>query len=101
MTTPMLVYWSKTLIPTARQAPAEAEAPSHQLMIRAGLIRKLGSGVYDYLPLGLRSLQKACQIVREEMAAAGAQEVMLPSLQPIELWERTGRREAYGDNLFV
>jgi prolyl-tRNA synthetase len=99
--TPLLQHWSKTLIPTARQVPAEAEVPSHQLMLRAGLIRKLGAGVYDYLPLGLRSLQKAMQIIREEMAAAGAVEVLLPALHPIELWQRTGRDVAYGDNLFV
>lgn len=97
----MPTKWSATLIPTARQAPSEAEVPSHQLMLRAGLIRKLGAGVYDYLPLGYRALRKAMQIVREEMDRAGAVEVFLPTLQPIELWEQTGRRAAYGDNLFV
>jgi prolyl-tRNA synthetase len=97
----MATKWSNTLIPTARQAPADAVVPSHQLMIRAGLIHKLGSGVYTYLPLGLRALQKAMQIVREEMDKAGAVEVLMPTLQPIELWEQTKRREAYGDNLFV
>jgi prolyl-tRNA synthetase len=97
----MPTYWSKTLIPTLRQVPAEAEVPSHQLMLRAGLIRKLGAGVYDYLPLGLRALRKAMQIVREEMEAAGAVEILMPTLQPIELWEQTGRRKAYGENLFV
>ncbi|MEX0776193.1 MAG: proline--tRNA ligase [Phycisphaeraceae bacterium] len=97
----MPTLWSQTLIPTARQVPAEAEVPSHQLMLRAGLIRKLGAGVYDYLPLGLRSLRKAMEIIRQEMNAAGAVEVMLPALQPIELWERTGRRAAYGPNLFI
>jgi prolyl-tRNA synthetase len=89
------------LIPTARQVPGEAEVPSHQLMLRAGIIRRVGSGIYDYLPLGLRALHKAMAIVREEMNRAGAVEVLLPSLQPIELWERTGRRTAYGENLFV
>ena len=97
----MPTFWSQTLIPTLRQAPAEAEAPSHRLMLRAGLIRQLGSGAYTYLPLGLRSLRKAMQIVREEMDAIGAAEVLLPSIQPIDLWQRTGRRDAYGDNLFV
>jgi prolyl-tRNA synthetase len=97
----MPTLWSKTLIPTLRQVPAEAEVPSHQLMLRAGLIRKLGAGVYDYLPLGYRSLRKAMEIVRREMEAAGAVEVFLPSLQPIELWEQTGRRAAYGENLFL
>ena len=94
-------FWSKTLIPTSRQAPSEAEAPSHQLMLRAGFIRKIGAGVYDYLPLGLRSLRKVMEIIRQEMNAAGAVEVLMPTLQPVELWEKTGRRAAYGDNLFV
>jgi prolyl-tRNA synthetase len=70
-------------------------------MLRAGLIRQLGAGVYDYLPLGWRSLYKAINIVRDEMNNAGAVEVLLPTLQPIELWEQTGRRTAYGDNLLV
>jgi prolyl-tRNA synthetase len=96
----MPTLWSKTLIPTARQVPAEAEVPSHQLMLRAGLIRKLGAGVYDYLPMGVRSLRKAMQIIHEEMANAGALEVMLPALIPIELYQTTGRDQAYGDNLF-
>ncbi len=97
----MLTHWSRTLIRTARHVPAEAEVPSHQLMLRAGLIRKLGSGVYSYLPLGLRSLQKVSAIIRDEMNKAGAIEILMPTLQPMELWEKTGRREAYGDNLFV
>lgn len=96
----MPTLWSQTLIPTARQVPAEAEVPSHQLMLRAGLLRKLGAGVYSYLPLGLRSLQKAMAIVREEMATAGAHEVFMPAMVPIELYKQTGRDEAYGDNLF-
>ena len=97
----MPTLWSQTLIPTARQVPGEAEVPSHQLMLRAGFIRKLGAGVYDYLPLGLRSLKKVMAIVRQEMDRAGAIEVFLPTLQPVELWEQTGRRAAYGENLFV
>ena len=97
----MPTFWTRTLIPTSRQVPAEAEVPSHQLLLRAGYIRKVGSGIYDYLPLGWRSLQKAMAIVRQEMDAAGAVELMLPVLQPIELWERTGRRTDYGPNLFV
>lgn len=96
----MATRWTQTLIPTARQVPAEAEVPSHQLMLRAGLIRKLGAGIYDYLPLGLRSLQKAMSIIREEMAAAGAVEVFLPTLIPLDLFRSTGRDVAYGDNLF-
>ncbi|MCC6580881.1 MAG: proline--tRNA ligase [Phycisphaeraceae bacterium] len=97
----MPTFWKQSLIPTARQVPAEAEVPSHQLMIRAGLIRKVSAGLYCYLPLGWRSLWKAANIVREEMNQAGATEVHLTGLQPIELWEQTGRRAAYGDNLFV
>ena len=96
----MPTYWTQTLIPTARNVPAEAEVPSHQLMLRAGMIRKLGAGIYDYLPLGLRSLQKAMSIIREEMARAGAIEVLLPAMVPIELYQQTGRDQAYGDNLF-
>ena len=97
----MPTLWSQTLIPTTRQVPAEAEVPSHQLLLRAGFIHKLGAGIYDYLPLGLRCLQKIMGIIREEMNAAGAVEVLLPTLQPVELWEQTGRRTAYGENLFV
>ena len=98
---PRIAYWSRTLIPTLRETPGDAVVPSHQWMLRAGLIRRLGSGLYSYLPLGVRSLRKAEQIVREEMDAAGALEVDLPKMQPIELWEKTGRRAGYGDNLFV
>ena len=83
--------WSTTLIPTLRETPSEAETASHKLMLRAGLMRKLASGVYSYLPLGLRSLQKAMTIVREEMNRAGAQEILMPVLHPAELWQETGR----------
>lgn len=93
--------WSQSLIPTLRQVPAEAVAPSHQLMLRAGLIHQVAAGAYSYLPLGWRVLNKAIGIVRREMDAAGAVEVFLPTLQPIEWWEQTGRRVNYGDNLFV
>ncbi|MEM6756274.1 MAG: proline--tRNA ligase [Planctomycetota bacterium] len=96
----MPTRWSQTLIPTARQAPADAVVPSHQLLLRAGYIHPLAAGVYDYLPLGKRSLEKAIAIVRRHMDPISA-EVFLPSLQPIDLWERTVRRAAYGDNLFV
>ncbi|MEO0964820.1 MAG: proline--tRNA ligase [Planctomycetota bacterium] len=96
----MPTRWSQTLIPTARQAPADATVPSHQLLLRAGYIHPLAAGVYDYLPLGKRSLEKAIAIVRRHMDPISA-EVFLPSLQPIDLWERTQRRAAYGDNLFV
>jgi len=93
--------WSQTLIPTLRQVPGEAVAPSHQLMLRAGFIQQVASGAYAYLPLGFRVLDKVMTIIREEMDRAGAAEVLLPALQPIDWWEQTGRREAYGDNLFI
>ncbi len=96
----MPTFWSQTLIPTLRNAPADAEVPSHQLMLRAGLIRKLGSGSYTYLPAGVRSLQRVQQIIREEMAAAGAEEIFMPTLIPLDLFKATGRDAAYGDNLF-
>ena len=83
--------WSKALIPTLKETPADAVAPSHILLLRAGMIRQLGAGAYSYLPLGFRVLNKAIQIVREEMDAAGAQEMLMPAIQPIELWEETGR----------
>ncbi|MEO0630249.1 MAG: proline--tRNA ligase, partial [Planctomycetota bacterium] len=92
--------WSRTLIPTLREAPAEATTPSHQLMLRAGYVRQVAAGVYDFLPLGFRVLQKVSQVVREEMDAAGASELLLPALVPIELYAGTKRDEAYGDLLF-
>ncbi|MDH3585370.1 MAG: proline--tRNA ligase, partial [Phycisphaerae bacterium] len=93
--------WTQTLIPTLRQVPAEAVVPSHQLMVRAGLIQQVSAGSYTYLPLGWRALAKVMGIVREEMDRAGAVEVFLPTLQPVEWWEQTGRRTDYGQNLFV
>jgi len=83
--------WSLSYIPTLRETPTDAEIPSHRLMLRAGLIRKLSAGTYSYLPLGFRSLLKVIRIVREEMTHAGALEVLLPALQPAELWRRSGR----------
>jgi prolyl-tRNA synthetase len=94
------VRWSQSFIPTLKETPADAEAPSHQLMLRAGMIRQLMAGAYTYLPLGLRVLHKAAAIVREEMDAAGGIEILMPALQPIELFERTGRKEAFGNVLF-
>lgn len=91
--------WSQTLIPTLREDPSEAEIPSHRLMIRAGLIRKLLSGAYSYLPLGTRVLNKVISIIREEMNRAGAVEVYLPALQPIELLQQSGRMDAFGQDL--
>ncbi|MBI3306432.1 MAG: proline--tRNA ligase [Candidatus Omnitrophica bacterium] len=90
--------WTQTLIPTLRQVPKDAEAVSHQLALRAGLIHQLSSGVYSYLPLGLRVLQKIMAIVREEMDRAGASEVLLPALHPAELWKKSGRYETLGDD---
>lgn len=91
--------WTQTFIPTMKEVPADAEIPSHQLMLRAGYIRQLMAGAYTYLPLGLRSLRKAEKIVREEMDAAGAIEIHMPALQPIDLFERTGRKQAFGSVL--
>jgi len=92
--------YSQCFIPTVKEVPAEAEIPSHQLMIRAGLMRKLSSGTYTYLPLGWKVLRKIMEIVRQEMNAAGAMEIMMPILQPMELWQRTGRDKDYGPTMF-
>jgi len=92
---------TKAFIPTLKEDPAEAEVISHKLMIRAGLIRKLSAGVYTYLPLGLRVLKKVEGIVREEMNNAGALELLMPAIQPKELWEKTGRFELLGDILIT
>ncbi|OGR93341.1 MAG: proline--tRNA ligase [Elusimicrobia bacterium RIFCSPLOWO2_01_FULL_59_12] len=91
--------FSQSFIPTLRELPAEAETVAHQLMLRAGLLRKLASGIYEWLPAGLRVLRKVEHIVREEMNAVGGQEVWLPQLQPRELWEETGRWGVYGKEL--
>ncbi|NOX26128.1 MAG: proline--tRNA ligase [Deltaproteobacteria bacterium] len=91
--------FSQTLIPTLRENPSEAEVVSHKLMLRAGFIRKLSSGVYSYLPLGLMTLRHIEKIVREEMNAAGAQEVLLPMVQPADLWRESGRLQKYGPEL--
>jgi prolyl-tRNA synthetase len=87
------------LIPTVKEVPADAEVVSHKLMIRAGLMRKVASGTYTYLPLGWRCLQKVMNVVREEMNGAGAQEILMPSVQPMELWQRTGRDVDYGPTM--
>lgn len=92
--------WSRTLIPTLREDPTDAESVSHKLMIRAGLVRQLSAGVYSYLPLGTRALQKAAAIVREEMNRAGAVELSLPVLHPAELWQETGRLDGFGEVMF-
>lgn len=91
--------WSQSFIPTMKEDPSDAEIPSHKLMLRAGLVRQLMAGAYTYLPLGYRALRKAEAIVRDEMDKAGALELHMPALQPIDLFERTGRIESFGNVL--
>ena len=91
--------YSEMFLPTVREVPSDAEVASHQLMLRAGLIRKLTSGVYSYLPLGYRVIRKFEQIVRDEMNRAGAQEIFMPTVQPAELWQESGRWTHYGKEL--
>src|SRR5438477_9008815 len=91
---------SSLFLRTLRDDPADAEVDSHRLLVRAGFIRRISAGIYSWLPLGYRVLRKVEQIVREEMDAAGAQEVLLPIAQPLELWERSGRDKAYGPLMF-
>ncbi len=90
---------SHYFVPTLRDVPADAEVKSHQLMLRAGLMRQLASGVYTYLPLGYKAIKKVSEIVREEMDRAGAQELLMPAIQPAELWQQTNRWEGYGPNM--
>jgi prolyl-tRNA synthetase len=92
--------WTQALIPTLKETPADAEIASHKLLLRAGLIRKLTGGLYTFLPLGLRALRKIEQIVREEMDRAGALEVLMPALQPTDIWQQSGRYEVMRDVLF-
>jgi prolyl-tRNA synthetase len=92
--------WSQTLVPTLKETPAEAEIISHKLLLRAGLIRKLTGGLYTFMPLGLRALRKVEQIVREEMNRAGGLELLMPALQPPEIWQQSGRYETARDVLF-
>ncbi|MCA9276675.1 MAG: proline--tRNA ligase [Phycisphaerales bacterium] len=93
--------WSQTLVPTTREAPSDAETPSHIFLVRAGYIRQVGAGIYNYLPLAWRSLKKISAIVREEMDAAGASEFLMPALMPIELYKDTKRDVDYGNLLFT
>jgi len=92
--------WTSVLIPTAKEAPSDAEAISHKLLVRGGYIRRVGAGIYTYLPLAWRVLGRLTQIIREEMNAAGGAEMLMPAMEPIELMRQTGRDEDYGDNLF-
>jgi prolyl-tRNA synthetase len=94
------MLWSKLFIPTLRENPAEAEVASHQLLLRAGYIRQLSAGIYNYLFLAQRSLLKITSIVRQEMDAIGGQEMLLPALNPAEVWQESGRWDVMGDNLF-
>ena len=92
--------WTKSLIQTLREDPGDAEIDSHKLMVRAGLMKKVAGGLYTYLPLGMRTLNKVQKIVREEMDRAGAQEIVMPILQPAELWKTSGRWESMGPGMF-
>ncbi|NBO66597.1 MAG: proline--tRNA ligase, partial [Acidobacteria bacterium] len=92
--------WSKYFIPTLREVPADAEVVSHRLILRAGLVRQLSTGLYSYLPLAQRSVIKITNIIREEMSAVDAQEFFLPALNPAELWQESGRWSLMGANMF-
>ena len=92
--------WTQTFIPTLKETPAEAEILSHRLLLRAGLIRKLTGGLYTFLPMGLRVLQKIESIVRDEMNRSGGIEVLMPALQPPEIWQQSGRYETAKDVFF-
>ncbi|GAB1371479.1 proline--tRNA ligase [Candidatus Kapaibacterium sp.] len=91
---------SEYFVPTLRETPADAQIPSHQLMLRSGMVRQLASGIFSFLPLGFRVLNKVINIIREEMNKIGGQEFLLPALNPIEIWEQTGRVESMGDVMF-
>ncbi len=92
--------FSKAFIPTLKEDPADSVIPSHKLMVRSGMIRMLSAGIYSFLPLGYKVLKKIIEIIREEMDAIGGQEFHLPALNPKEIWEKTGRVEAFGDTMF-
>jgi prolyl-tRNA synthetase len=94
------MYWSKAFISTLKETPQEAESLSHKLLLRAGLVRMLMAGAYSYLPLGLRVLENIQKIIRQEMHACGASELLLPALQPLELWQKTGRDKQIGEVMF-
>ena len=90
---------SQFFVSTLKEAPAEAEVVSHRLMMRAGMIKRLAAGIYSYMPMGLRVIRKVEAIIRDEMARAGAVELLMPVVQPAELWQETGRFQAYGPEL--
>src|ERR1700690_3328139 len=91
------MYWSKYFIPTLKKTPTGTEAASHQLLLRAGLVHMLTSGVYSYLPLGWKVLARIENIIREEMNTAGAHELLMPAQHPIEIWQKTGRDKTLED----
>ena len=92
---------SKLYAPTLREVPSDADVVSQQLMLRAGFMRKVANGLYSFLPLGWRSIKKIEAIIREEMDRSGAQEIMMPILQPAEIWKESGRWNAYGAEMNV
>ncbi|MGC8795140.1 MAG: aminoacyl--tRNA ligase-related protein, partial [Bryobacteraceae bacterium] len=94
------MQWSQLFIPTLREDPADAEVVSHKLLVRGGYIRQLAAGIYSYLFLAQRCFNKIIRIVREEMDAIGAQEMLLPALHPAELWQESGRWDVMGDDMF-
>jgi Prolyl-tRNA synthetase len=94
-----VIRYSRYLMPTTKETPSDAEVVSHRLMLRAGLLRKVASGIYNYMPAGLRVLRKVERILREEMDGAGALEVLMPAVVPSELWKESGRWDAYGKEL--
>src|SRR6516162_3143027 len=95
-----IVRWSTMHIPTLREDPAEAGAPSHRLLLRAGYIRQLMAGHYSLLPLAVRVRLKVIQVIREEMNRIGAQEVLMPTVHPAEVWQRSGRLDVMGEEMF-
>jgi len=93
------MYWSKSFIPTSKENPSGAKIPSHQLLIRAGMIKQESAGIYSWLPLGFKVLKNIESIVREEQEAAGAVEILMPTLQSSDLWIESGRYEGYGEEM--
>src|SRR3954447_3125774 len=91
--------WSKAFLPVLKESPSDAQIVSHKLMLRAGLVRQTAAGIYAWLPAGWRVLQKIEQIVREEQDAAGAQEMLMPTIQSADLWRQSGRFDAYGPEM--
>ena len=91
--------WSRYFLKTQKDVPAEAQIASHRFMLRAGLVRQQAAGIYSWLPFGKRVLDKIAAIVREEQDAAGAQEILMPTIQPAELWQESGRYDAYGPEM--